>query len=140
MVILQAPGLVTITHEMMHDTRIIPMDGRPHLSPAMRHYMGDSRGRWEGNTLVIDVTNFHPKSNYRGSGETLHLTERYTRTAADQLRYEVTIDDQNTYERPWTAVLDLQPQGRIYEYACHEGNRGLENILRAASFEKATAR
>jgi hypothetical protein len=135
--ILQAPGLVTITHEMMHDTRIIPLDGRGHLSPAIRHYMGDSRGRWEGNTLVIDVTNFHPKTNYRGSSDTLHLIERYTRTAADQLRYEVTIDDPQTYERPWTAVLDLQPQGSIYEYACHEGNRGLENILRTARIEEA---
>ena len=137
--ILQAPGLVTITHEMMHDTRIIPLDGRAHLSTAIRHYMGDSRGRWEGNTLVIDVTNFHPKTNYRGSSDTLHLVERYTRTAEDQLRYEVTIDDPQTYERPWTAVLDLQPQGSIYEYACHEGNRGLENILRAARIEERAA-
>ena len=134
--ILQAPGYVTITHEMMHDTRIIPLDGRPHLPPAIRHYMGDSRARWEGNTLVIDVTNFHPRTNYRGSAETLHLVERYTRTAHDQLRYEVTIDDPHTYERPWTAVLDLEPQESIYEYACHEGNRGLENILRAARIEE----
>jgi len=134
--ILQAPGYVTITHEMMHDTRIIPLDGRPHLSPAIRHYMGDSRARWEGNSLVIDVTNFHPKTNYRGSSDTLHLIERYTRTAQDQLRYEVTIDDPHTYERPWTAVLDLEPQGDIYEYACHEGNRGLENILRSARVEE----
>jgi hypothetical protein len=134
--ILQAPGIVTITHEMMHDTRVIPLDGRAHLSPRIRHYMGDSRGRWEGDTLVIDVTNFHPKTNYRGSRDTLHLIERYTRTAADALRYEVTIDDPHTFERPWTAVLDLAPQEDIYEYACHEGNRGLENILRAARFEE----
>jgi hypothetical protein len=98
--------------------------------------MGDSRARWEGNTLVIDVTNFHPKTNYRGSSHTLHLIERYTRTADDQMRYEVTIDDPHTYERPWTAVLDLEPQEGIYEYACHEGNRGLENILRAARIEE----
>ena len=80
--ILQAPGYVTITHEMMHDTRVIPLDGRPRLSPAIRQYMGDSRARWEGATLVIEVTNFHPKTNYRGSGETLRLIERYTRTGA----------------------------------------------------------
>jgi len=133
--ILQAPGYVTITHEMMHDTRVIPLDGRPHLSPRIRQYMGDSRARWEGTTLVIDVTNFHPNTNYRGSRDTLHLVERYTRTAADALRYEVTIDDPHTFERPWTAVLDLAPQKNMYEYACHEGNRGLENILRAARLE-----
>ncbi|HWN83979.1 MAG TPA: hypothetical protein VNN99_02460 [Vicinamibacterales bacterium] len=137
--ILQAPGFVTITHEMMHDTRVIPLDGRPHVSPAVRHYLGDSRGRWEGTTLVIDVTNFHPASNYRGSRETLHLIERYTRTGAGALRYAVTIDDPRTFERPWTAVLDLEPQGDMYEYACHEGNRGLENILRAARLEERAA-
>jgi hypothetical protein len=137
--ILQAPGYVTITHEMMHDTRIVPLDQRPHLSPRIRHYLGDSRGRWEGNTLVIDVSNFHPNTSYRGSRDTLHLIERYTRTAADRLQYEVTIDDPHTYERPWTAVLDLAPQNDLYEYACHEGNRGLENILRAARFEEARA-
>jgi hypothetical protein len=135
--ILQAPGYVTITHEMMHDTRIIPLDGRPHLSPRIRQYMGDSRAHWEGTTLVVDVTNFHPNTNYRGSRDTLHLIERYARTAADQLRYEVTIDDPHTFERPWTAVLDLEPQKDLYEYACHEGNRGLENILRAARVEEA---
>jgi hypothetical protein len=135
--ILQAPGYVTITHEMMHDTRIVPLDARPHVSPRIRHYMGDSRGRWEGNTLVIDVTNFHPRTNYRGSRDTLRLIERYTRTGVDRMRYEVTIDDPSTFERPWTAVLDLAPQKDMYEYACHEGNRGLENILRAARFEEA---
>ncbi len=141
--ILQAPGYVTITHEMMHDARVIPLDGRPHISPRIRNYMGDSRGRWEGSTLVVDVTNFHPGdvttfhpfTNIRASRDTLHLIERYTRTAADHVRYEVTIDDPQTFERPWTAVLDLAPQGEMYEYACHEGNRGLENILRAARLE-----
>jgi hypothetical protein len=108
--ILQAPGYVTITHEMMHDTRIVPLDQRPHLSPRIRSYMGDSRGRWEGNTLVVDVTNFHPKTNYRGSRDTLHLIERYTRIGVDRLEYQVTIDDPSTFERPWTAVLDLGPQ------------------------------
>ena len=144
--ILQAPGYVTITHEMIHDTRIVPLDGRPHLSPAIRQYMGDSRGRWDGNTLVIDVTNFHPNvttfhptASFRGSGATLHLIERYTRTGRDQMRYEVTVDDPSTFERPYTAVLDLGPQEGIYEYACHEGNRGLENILSAARSEERAA-
>jgi hypothetical protein len=144
--ILQTRGYVTITHEMIHDTRIVPMDGRPHLSPAIRQYMGDSRGRWDGNTLVIDVTNFHPSittfhptASFRGSGATLHLIERYTRTGPDQTRYEVTVDDPDTFERPYTAVLDLKPQASIYEYACHEGNRGLENVLRAARAEERAA-
>jgi hypothetical protein len=141
--ILQAPGYVTIIHEMIHDARIVPLDGRPHVSPAIRQYMGDSRGHWDGTTLVTDVTNFdpkittfHPTAAFRGSGATLHLTERYTRTASDQLRYEVTVDDPGTFERPYTAVLDLKPQGSIYEYACHEGNRGLENVLSAARSEE----
>ena len=144
--ILQTQGYVTITHEMIHDTRIVPLAGRPHLSPAIHQYMGDSRGRWNGNTLVIDVTNFHPNitafhptASFRGSGATLHLIERYTRTGRDQMRYEVTIDDPGTFERPYTAVLDLKPQGSIYEYACHEGNRGLENILNAARAEERAA-
>ena len=136
--ILQAPGVVTITHEMMHDTRVIPLDGSPHLAPQIRHYLGDSRGHFEGDTLVIDVTNFRPETDYRGSRETLHLIERYTRTGADAMRYEVTIDDPQTFERPWTAVLDLAPQkGDLYEYACHEGNQGLANMLKAARFEEA---
>jgi hypothetical protein len=133
--ILQAPGIVTITHEMMHDTRVIPLDGRPHVGPTIRHYMADSHARWEGTTLVVDVTNFHPATSYRGSGETLHLIERYTRTGAGTMTYQVTIDDPHTFERPWTAVLDLQTQGPMYECACHEGNRGLENILRAARLD-----
>ena len=105
--------------------------------------MGDSRGRWNGDTLVIDITNFpanvttfHPTATFRGSGATLHLIERYTRTGRDRMQYEVTVDDPSTFERPYTAVLDLKPQESIYEYACHEGNRGLENILRAARAEE----
>jgi len=144
--IIQAPGYVAITHEMIHDTRVIPMDGRPHLSPVIRQYMGDSRGRWDGSTLVVDVTNFHPSITtyhptgaFRGHGATLHLVERYTRTARDEMRYEVTVDDPGTFERPYTAVLDLKPQGGIFEYGCHEGNRGLANILSAARAEERAA-
>jgi hypothetical protein len=142
--ILQAQGLVTITHEMMHDTRVIPLDGRPHVSPKIRQYMGDSRARWDGTTLVVEVTNFrlsdtttiHPFAATRLAREGARLVERYTRTGPDAMRYEVTVDDPATFERPWTAVLDLAPQGAMYEYACHEGNRGLENILRAARLEE----
>ena len=141
--IMQAPGYVVVTHEMIHDARVIPMDGRRHLSPAIRQYMGDSRGRWDGDTLVVDVTNFqpaittyHPTASFRGHGATLHLIERYTRTARDEMRYEVTVDDPGTFTRPYTAVLDLKPQGSIFEYACHEGNRGLANILSAARAEE----
>jgi hypothetical protein len=141
--IFQAPGYVVITHEMIHETRIVPIEGRPHLSSAIRQYMGDSSGRWDGNTLVIDVTNFHPAittyhptASFRGHGATLHLVERYTRTARDEMRYEVTVDDPGTFERPYTAALDLKPQGSIFEYACHEGNRGLGNILSAARAEE----
>ena len=141
--IFQTTGYVVITHEMVHDTRIVPLDGRPHLPSAIRQYMGDSRGRWDGNTLVVDVTNFrpaittyHPTASFRGHGATLHLIERYTRTARDEMRYEVTVDDPGTFTRPYTAVLDLKPQGSIFEYACHEGNRGLANILSAARAEE----
>lgn len=144
--IIQAPGYVTITHEMIHETRIIPMDGQPHLSPAIRQYLGDSRGRWEGNTLVIEVTNFHPSittfhplTSFQGSGATLRLTERYTRTGPDEMRYEVTVEDPETFERPYTAVLDMAAGEAIYEYACHEGNLAMANILSAARAEERAA-
>ena len=132
--ILQAPGYITITHEMMHDTRIIPLDGSAHLSSRIRQYMGDSRARWEGTTLVVDVTNFHANTNYRGSRDTLHLIERYTRTASDQLRYEVTIDDPKTYVRPFKVAFPItqEPGYQNFEYACHEGNNAMFNSLSGA--------
>lgn len=144
--IIQAPGYVTITHEMIHDTRIVPLDGRPHISSAIRHYMGDSRGHWEGDTLVIEVTNFHPNittyhpmTSFRGSGASLRLIERYTRSGPDEMRYEVTVDDPETFERPYTAVLDMVAGEAIYEYACHEGNLAMANILSAARAEERAA-
>jgi hypothetical protein len=128
--IVQAPGYVAITYEMIHETRLIPLDKSSHVSPTIRQYFGDSRGRWEGDTLVVDVTNFTSKVNYRGSAETLHLTERFKRIDANTLRYEVTFDDPETWTRPWTAVLDLKPQPEsMYEYACHEGNYAMRNML-----------
>jgi hypothetical protein len=130
--IVQGPGVVAVTYEMIHDTRIIPTDGRRRLSSGIRGYFGDSRGRWEGETLVVDVTNVSEKNNYRGARETLHLIERFTRTSTG-LRYEVTVDDPQTWTRTWTAALDMTPQPEgMFEYACHEGNNSMRNILSGA--------
>ena len=139
--IVQGPGYVAITYEMIHETRLVPLDGRPHLTPNIRTLMGDARGHWEGNTLVVDTTNFTDRTNYRGSGETLHLIERFTRGDANVLRYEVTIDDPHTFTRPWTAALNLTAASHLFEYACHEGNYAMSNMLSAArSEEKVAAR
>lgn len=137
--ILQGPGYVALTYEMIHETRIIPLDGRQHVAPTIRGYLGDARGRWEGNTLVVDTTNFSEKANYRGSNETLHLIERFTRAGSGEMRYEVTVDDPHTFTRPWTAALNLTAQSDLFEYACHEGNYGLSNILSAGRAEDREA-
>jgi hypothetical protein len=131
--IVQTPGYVMILMEAIHDARIIPLDGRPHLPPSVRTWDGDSRAKWEGQTLIIDTTNFSPKSNFMGSAENLHLVERFTRVASNEIDYEITLDDPTTWTKPWTAMLRLkQTSERIYEYACHEGNRVMEEILRVA--------
>jgi hypothetical protein len=136
--IVQSPGYIAMTYEMIHETRVIPLAGsanqdHPRLSSAIRQYFGDSRAHWDGDTLVVDVTNFSDKTNYRGSGGALHLTERFTRVGANTLRYEVTADDPHTWARPWTAALDLRSQDQgMFEYACHEGNYAMRNILAAA--------
>ncbi|HVZ21975.1 MAG TPA: hypothetical protein VG871_12965 [Vicinamibacterales bacterium] len=138
--IAQGPGFVAITYEMIHETRIIPTTPQPHLPADMRPYLGDSRGHWEGDTLVVDVTNFNAKDDYRGSGAGLHLTERYRRTPDGGLRYEVTVEDSDTWPRPWTAALDLQPQPEgMFEYACHEGNYAMRNMLSASRAAEARA-
>jgi hypothetical protein len=131
--IVQGPGVVAITYEMIHDTRVIPIGSPAHTGAAIRGYQGDSRGRWEGDTLVVDTTNFSEKSNYRGSRETLHLVERFRRDRGG-LHYEVTVDDPQTWTKPWTAALTLeqQPDDSLFEYACHEGNNSMRNILSAA--------
>ena len=137
--IVQGPGYVAITYEMIHETRLIPLDGRPHAPAHLRMLMGDARGHWEGETLVIDTTNFTDRTNYRGSGETLHLTERFTRVDKG-MRYEVTVNDGHTFVKPWTAALNLTATSNLYEYGCHEGNYAMKNILSAArSEEKAAA-
>jgi hypothetical protein len=121
--ILQTPAYVVLITEIIHEARIIPLDGRPHLSQGIRQWSGDSRGRWEGKTLVVDTTNFSTKSTFMGSAENLHLIERFTRVAPDAIQYEITLDDPTTWTKPWTAMIRLkQTQDKIYEFACHEGN------------------
>jgi hypothetical protein len=131
--IVQGPGFVAITYEMIHETRVIPTTPRPHLNSDMRQFLGDSRARWDGDTLVVDVTNFNGKGDYRGSGAGLHLVERFRRTADGGLRYEVTVEDPDTWARPWTAALEMRPQSAsMFEYACHEGNYAMKNMLTAS--------
>jgi hypothetical protein len=138
--IVQGPGVVAITYEMIHETRVIPTTARPHLPTDIRQYLGDSRGHWEGDALVVDVTNFNSKGVYRGSGSGLHLIERYKRTPDGGLRYEVTLEDPDTWPRTWTAALDLRPQqAGMFEYACHEGNYAMKNMLTASRAAEAPA-
>ena len=140
--ISQAPGLVTLVVEMVHDARLIPVDGSPHLPARIRQYKGDSRGRWEGRTLVIDTTNFLRETSLRGSSANLHLVERLTRVDADTLLYEFTVEDPKTWTRPWTVAVPMRRvDAPMYEYACHEGNYALRNILSGArALEKEQAR
>jgi hypothetical protein len=135
--IFQTRDAVVIFTEMIHDARIVWTDGRTHAPAAMKQWLGDSRGRWEGNTLVVDTTNFTDKTGFRGSGETLHLVERFRRVDANTLHYEYTVDDPATFTKPWTAVLPMtKSDERIYEYACQEGNYALPDILRGARFQE----
>ena len=138
--IVQGPGYVAMRYEMIHDVRVIPLDGRPHVSTSIRPYFGDSRGHWEGDTLVVDVTNFPTNTvNYRGAGGALHVVERFRRVDANTVRYEVTIEDPATFSRPWTAALGLKIDNRLAqvpEYACHEGNYAMTNILNGARMEE----
>lgn len=137
--IVQTPGYVMIMNEMAHDARVIPLDGRPHLDPRVRVWNGDSRGHWEGDTLVVDTTNFSPKSDFMGSHENLHLTERLTRVR-DVLEYQFTVDDPTTWTAPWTAMIPLKLKNElIYEYACHEGNEAMADMLRGHRFEEREA-
>ena len=157
--IVQGPGFVAIRYEMIHDARVIPLDpstrsgspraesrgdGRPHLSSTIRQYFGDSRGHWDGDTLVVDVTNFPTNTiNYRGAGGGLHLVERFRRVDAQTVRYEVTVSDPETFSKPWTAALNLRSGGLpdVFEYACHEGNYAMRNILSGArAAERAGSR
>jgi hypothetical protein len=131
--IVQAPSYVVIEQEMIHDARIIPLDGRPHAPKTIRRWLGDSIGRWDGDTLVVDTTNFTDKINFRGSHENLHVVERFTRVDENTIRYQFTVDDPTTWTSAWSAELPLlRDKGPIYEYACHEANYGMGNNLRGA--------
>jgi hypothetical protein len=135
--IVESPGYVVILSERIHDARVIPLDGRPHLPPSIRTYLGDPRGRWEGDTLIVDTTNFTEKYSFRGSDRNLHLIERFTRVDADTINYEFTIDDPTAFTKPWTAQLPLQSiNSLVYEYACHEGNYGMTGALKGARVEE----
>jgi hypothetical protein len=142
--IVQTPEHVAIELEMMHDARIIPLDGRPHPPASIQRWLGDPRGHWEGDTLVVDTTNFTDKAPFKGSFEGLHLIERFTRVDANTINYEVTIEDPTTWTKPWTAAfplrdlrtlvggIDQQQVPEMFEYACHEGNYGLTGQLSGA--------
>jgi hypothetical protein len=139
--ILQAPGYIAIVYEMIHDARIIPLDGRPHLPTALQQWMGDSRGRWEGNTLVVEVTNFTDKTPLhpvRGNAskvahsKELRVVERFTPLDADTIEYQFTVEDSKTFARSWTAIIPMTRKGApnvLFEYACHEGNYSVPHIL-----------
>jgi hypothetical protein len=138
--IVQGAGNVVVMTETIHTARIIPLDGRPHLGPKLRPWIGDSRGHWEGNTLIVDTTNYSDKIGFRGAGANLHVTERFTRVDADTIRYEFTVDDPTTWTRTWSAQIPMRRmQGPLFEYACTEGNYGLANILRGARAADAKA-
>jgi hypothetical protein len=139
--IVQSPDSVVIVHEMIHEARVVPLDGRPKLNENVQGWIGSSRGRWEGDTLVVETTNFNGKNNYRGSTTGLHLTERYTRVADNRLELRLTVSDPTTWEKPWTVLLPMRPtEGELIEYACHEHNLSMVNILEVArDAEKAAA-
>src|SRR5262249_55420988 len=147
--IVQAPGYVMIHYEMIHEARIIPIDGRPHLPSQVRSWNGDSRGRWDGNTLVVETTNYNAKGwiatqaaagRIKGVPQTepRRVVERFTPIDANTIDYQATIEDPAMYTRPWTVAIPLHrdPTYRLYEYACHEGNRAVENVLRGARAEE----
>ena len=139
--IVQTRDYIVIDVEMIHDARIIPLDGRAHISPAIRRWMGDSVGRWEGDTLVVDTTNFTDQTHFRGSDRNLHVVERFTRTGPNAILYRFTIDDPTAFTKSWSGEIMMSPApGPLYEYACHEGNYALTGILAGArATEKADA-
>jgi hypothetical protein len=143
--VVQGPGYVAIMQEMIHDVRIIPTDGHPHVDSSVRQLMGDSRGHWEGNTLVVDTTNFTDRTAWQGASDKLHVTEKFTRTDAETILYEFTVDDPGTWAKPWSAQIPWTKSAteRIFEYACQEGNYGMANILsgvRATEAKEAAAK
>jgi hypothetical protein len=133
--IVQGPGYVGIRYEMIHEARLIPLDGRPHANDKIRTFMGDAKGRWEGDTLVVETTNFDARLLYRNASESLKIVERFKRVSPDTIEWSVTLDDPKTWTRPWTWAMDLSRRDESqqpFEYACHEGNYGMRNMLNAA--------
>ena len=140
--ITQAPGVVAILHEEIHEVRIIPLDGRPHAGSSIRQWMGDSRGHWEGDTLVVETTNFRPDATFRFPADpaTLRVIERFRRVAPDGIDYQFTVENPTFYSTPWTATLPMRPgDGLIYEYACHEGNYAMVHVLQGHRAEEKRA-
>jgi hypothetical protein len=148
MEIVQAPGVVVLRHELIHEIRIIPVDGRAPLSPALRHWMGESRGRWEGTTLVVDTTNFNgrspmmivgPGGNSIPTSQSLRIVERFTRVANDRLDYELSVEDPVVLTAPWKAAFPWtrDPGYYIFEYGCHEGNQAIVNAMRNSRYLEA---
>jgi len=140
--IVQGPGYVSILYEMIHEARVIPLDSRPHASSKIKLFMGDARAHFDGSTLVVETTNFDERSAHRGATSSLKLVERFTRVAPDVVEWAVTADDARTWTRPWTFTMNLTKKDdsqRPFEYACHEGNYGLHNILSAARAEERDA-
>ena len=139
--IVQTAGEVVFLTEMIHDARVIPLDRRPHLPATVRQWLGDSVGHWEGDTLVVDTTNYKERSFMSVSSESLHVTERFTRTGPETLKYEITIDDPETWTKPWSVMIPLtRSRDQVFEYACHEGNLGMADILSGARAEERAAR
>ena len=142
--IVQTPTSVAFMTEMIHDVRIIPIDtrlpidSRPHPPAAVQQWMGDSRGRWEGDTLIVDTTNYKPRAFMSVSSDKLHVTERFSRSGPETLKYEITIDDPQTWTKPWSLMIPLRHSPPVYEYACHEGNEGLIGILAGARAQEAS--
>ena len=136
--VLQTPDYVVIQVEMGHDSRIIPLDGRPHVNDNIRQWLGNSRGYWDDDTLVVETKNYSPYASVMGAADNLHVTERFTRVSEDVLQYEVTLDDPTTWTEPWTAMIPLKSSSdALFEYACHEGNIGMEGILAGARHQEA---
>ena len=139
--IIQGPGYVAISYEMVNELRVIPLDNRPHVRAPIRMHMGDGRGHFDGNTLVVETTNFNENSTYRGSTDRLRIIERFTPVAPETVEWSVTLDDAATWVRPWTFAMHLtKTDERPFEYACHEGNYAMRNILGIARAAEAAAR
>ena len=135
--IVQTPASVAIVNEMIHNARLVDLTGRRHFPPSMRFQTGDSIGRWDGDTLVVDTTNFSIEGGFRGASTNLHLVERFTRVGPDALRYEFTVDDPSTWTRTWSVSMPMVRSTELmFEYACHEGNYALTDVLKGARYQE----